>query len=51
MLSHPLRKSIVATVGEGAFPGIYSLIAAVTLGWLVLAYRWASEGDTPAEGL
>lgn len=41
LLSHPLRAPIVAKVGEGPFLGIYSLVAAVTLGWLALAYRAA----------
>lgn len=41
LLSHPLRGPIVAKVGERAFLGIYSLVAAVTLGWLALAYRAA----------
>lgn len=40
-LSHPLRKPIVDAVGNAAFLGIYSVIAAVTLGWLALAYRAA----------
>jgi uncharacterized membrane protein len=39
LLSHPLRKSIVDTVGSAVFLGIYSVVAAATLGWLVLAYR------------
>lgn len=39
LLSHPLRAPIVRRTGEGAFLGIYSLVAAVTLGWLVMAYR------------
>ena len=44
LLSHPLRRPIVKTVGEGAFLGVYSVVAAVTLIWLVLAYR--SAGPT-----
>jgi uncharacterized membrane protein len=46
LLSHPLRGPLVATVGEGPFLGIYSLVAALTLAWIVLAYR-----ATPASGL
>lgn len=38
LLSHPLRKPIVGAVGEGPFLGIYVLVAAATLGWLVVAY-------------
>jgi uncharacterized membrane protein len=41
LLSHPLRKPIVDTVGSAAFLGIYSVVAAATLGWLALAYRAA----------
>lgn len=41
LLSHPLRAPIVARTGEAGFLGVYSLVAAVTLGWLVFAYRAA----------
>ena len=44
LLSHPLRKPIVDTVGSAAFLGIYSAVAAVTLGWLALAYLAAPAG-------
>ena len=48
LLSHPLRKPIVDTVGSAAFLGIYSVVAAATLGWLALAYRAAlAGGATP----
>ena len=47
LLSHPLRKPIVDTVGSAAFLGIYSVVAAATLGWLALAYRAAPAG-TPS---
>ena len=39
VLSHPLRAPIVARIGEAGFLGVYSAVAAVTLAWLVLAYR------------
>ncbi len=45
LLSHPLRKPIVARIGEKGFAGVYALVAAVTLGWLVLAYRAAPMTD------
>jgi uncharacterized membrane protein len=52
LLSHPLRAPIVGRVGERAFLGLYSLVAAVTLVWLVVAYRrvgpeqpWWEVGD------
>lgn len=41
LLSHPLRAPLVARVGATGFLGIYSLVAAATLGWLVFAYRAA----------
>ena len=44
LLSHPLRKPIVDTVGSAAFLGIYSAVAAATLGWLALAYLAAPTG-------
>jgi uncharacterized membrane protein len=46
LLSHPLRRPIVARVGEGPFLGLYVLVAAVTLGWLALAYR-AAGAEAP----
>jgi uncharacterized membrane protein len=44
LLSHPLRKPIVDAVGSAAFLGIYSAVAAATLGWLALAYLAAPAG-------
>ena len=44
LLSHPLRKPIVDAVGSTAFLGIYSVVAAVTLAWLALAYHAAPAG-------
>ena len=41
MLSHPLRRPMVARLGENAFAGIYSLVAFATLGATVWAYREA----------
>ncbi|AOY95406.1 MFS transporter [Cupriavidus sp. USMAA2-4] len=41
LLSHPLRKSLVGAIGEAGFQGVYSLVAAVTLGWMIVAYRRA----------
>ena len=41
LLSHPLRAPLVRQVGEGVFAAIYSLVAALTLWWLVVAYRAA----------
>ncbi|MDD2876817.1 MAG: NnrU family protein [Acidiphilium sp.] len=41
LLSHPLRKPIVTAIGEGAFLGLYSVVAVAALIWLALAYRAA----------
>jgi uncharacterized membrane protein len=41
LLSHPLRRPIVARIGERGFAGVYALVAAATLIWLILAYRAA----------
>ena len=41
LLSHPLRAPIVRRIGERGFLGLYSLVAAVTLGWVIVAYRGA----------
>ena len=35
LLSHPLRAALVKRMGETGFLGVYSLVAAVTLGWMV----------------
>lgn len=44
--STPIRAQIVASVGERAYTILYSLVAAVTLGWLIIAY-----GRAPHEPL
>ena len=44
-LSHPLRTPLVARIGEGAFLGLYSLVAAGCLVWMVFAFRAAPAGD------
>ncbi len=46
LLSHPLRAPLVRAAGERGFLALYSLVAAVTLGWLALAYR-AAPAATP----
>ncbi|NYH16302.1 NnrU family protein [Paraburkholderia bryophila] len=38
LLSHPLRGVLVRAIGAAAFQGVYSLVAFVTLGWLIWAY-------------
>ena len=37
-LSHPLRTRLVQNLGEAGFTGLYSIVALLTLGWLVLSY-------------
>ncbi|MFM0264666.1 NnrU family protein [Paraburkholderia sediminicola] len=38
VLSHPLRRRLVSALGETGFLGVYSVVAFVTLGWLIAAY-------------
>ncbi|HVL29304.1 MAG TPA: NnrU family protein [Sphingomicrobium sp.] len=45
LLSHPLRAPLVRAVGEGAFRGIYSLIAILTFGLMI--YFYDVIGDEP----
>lgn len=49
-LSHPLRAPLVSVVGEKAFLPLYSLVAFLTLGWMVLAFRAAPPADLPGSG-
>ena len=39
LMSHPLRASLVARLGELGFGGLYSLISFATLGWMIFAWR------------
>jgi uncharacterized membrane protein len=41
LLSHPLRAPLVRVMGEGAFLGVYSIVAVGTLIWMIVAYRSA----------
>ncbi|MET0310390.1 MAG: NnrU family protein [Sphingomonas sp.] len=52
LLSHPLRRPIVGRIGGGPFLGLYSLVALLTFGWMVVAFRaippeplWWDAGD------
>ena len=38
ILSHPLRMPLALAMGEGAFRGLYSLVALATFGWMVWAF-------------
>jgi uncharacterized membrane protein len=46
-LSHPLRAPLVRRIGEGPFLGLYSLVAAAMLVWMILAFRAAPAADIP----
>jgi len=39
LMSHPLRAALVARLGERGFAGVYSLVAAATLAWMIVAWR------------
>lgn len=41
ILSHPLRQPLLQALGRRGFQGVYSLIAGVTLIWVILAYSKA----------
>lgn len=45
LLSHPLRPGLVARLGERAFAGLYSLVAIVTLAWMIVAYRRGGDSE------
>jgi uncharacterized membrane protein len=49
-LSHPLRAPLIARIGEKGFLPLYSLVAFVTLGWMILAFRAAPPADLPGSG-
>ena len=44
-LSHPLRAPLVRAIGDGPFLGLYSLVAAACIMWMVLAFRAAPAAD------
>lgn len=39
--STPLRGTLVASLGERPYLGVYSLVSFATLGWMIYAYRHA----------
>jgi len=39
LLSHPLRGHLIGALGEVGFQAVYSLVAILTFGWLIVAYR------------
>jgi uncharacterized membrane protein len=42
-MSHPLRLRLVRAMGEGGFLLLYSLVSAVFLAWMILAWRGAAS--------
>ena len=46
LMSHPLRASLVARLGERGFTGVYSLVSLATFAAMVLCYR-AGDSDAP----
>ena len=52
--STPLRGVLVSSLGEGAYQGLYSLVAVVTLGLMIYAYGSVPHHDylwLPSQGL
>ena len=45
LMSHPLRPALVARLGERGFTGVYSLIAAGLLVWMIIAWRSVEDGE------
>ena len=43
LMSHPLRAGLVARLGDLGFLGVYSLVSAATLVWMIVAYRRGSD--------
>lgn len=43
LLSHPLRRPLVARLGEKGFLGLYSLVAFATFAWIVVEFRSAPD--------
>jgi uncharacterized membrane protein len=39
LLSHPLRRSLVRSMGERAFQGLYSLISLILFGLMIYFYH------------
>ena len=45
LMSHPLRAPMVSKLGAGGFMGVYSLVSAVTMGWMIWAFIQAPKED------
>lgn len=44
-MSHPLRRTLVARLGERGFFGLYVLVSFATLGWMILAWRDGTDAS------
>lgn len=49
--SHPLRAPLAKALGEGPFLGLYSLVAAACIVWMVFAFRAAPAGGLDGSDL
>ena len=45
LMSHPLRPSLVARLGERRFTGLYSLISVALLVWMIVAWGDVEDGE------
>lgn len=45
LMSHPLRASMSSKLGAGGFLGVYSLVSAATLGWMIWTYSQTGRGE------
>jgi len=43
LMSHPYRRAIVGNFGEAGFTGVYSIVAALTLLWVIVSWRMADN--------
>lgn len=50
-LSHPLRPALIRMAGDRGFQIVYSLVAAGTFVWMILAFRAAPPGFPAWNGL
>jgi len=50
LLSNPLRRPMVRALGEPAFLAVYSVIALLSLGWLVVAFARMTAGPALWDG-
>lgn len=46
LMSHTLRARMVSMFGAGGFLGVYSLVSAITFGWMIWAFIKSPTGDT-----